>query len=166
MPFFDIFASPRWSPLRMHTKVVSFLIIFQELSNKKELRLCDQRGLKLPQGGSALIQGLRQSGVFKTFVGKTACVLGNLITQLFFFFFFFRRNGGSSRLKRGKKLGRSSGLQRVLILFQLLIAMFYWRLQPTCRPDVLYIQALLLTPLKCGRPDLWIKNTNIPCTFQ
>ena len=35
MPFFDIFASPRRSPLRMRTKVVSFFLFFQELSNKK-----------------------------------------------------------------------------------------------------------------------------------
>ena len=38
MPFFDIFASPRWSPLRMRTKVVSFFIFFQELSNKKKIK--------------------------------------------------------------------------------------------------------------------------------
>ena len=54
MPFFDIFASSRWSPLRMRTKVVSFFIFFQELSNKKNLRLYDQRWLKSPQGGPAL----------------------------------------------------------------------------------------------------------------
>ena len=29
MPFFDIFASPRWSPLRMRPKVVSFFILFE-----------------------------------------------------------------------------------------------------------------------------------------
>ena len=50
MPFFDIFASPRWSPLRMCTKVVSFFIFSQELSNQKNLRLNDQRWLKEPQG--------------------------------------------------------------------------------------------------------------------
>ena len=33
--FFDIFASPRRSLLRMRTKVVSFFIYFQDLSNKK-----------------------------------------------------------------------------------------------------------------------------------
>ena len=38
MPFFDIFASPRGSPLRMRTKVVSFFIFFQELSNKKKIK--------------------------------------------------------------------------------------------------------------------------------
>ena len=35
MPFFDIFVFPRWSPLRMRTKMVSFFIFSQELSNKK-----------------------------------------------------------------------------------------------------------------------------------
>ena len=34
MPLFDIFASPRWSPMRMRTKVVPFFIFFQELSKK------------------------------------------------------------------------------------------------------------------------------------
>ena len=46
LKLFNIFASPRWSPLRMRTKVVSFFIFFQELSNKKKLRLYDQRWLK------------------------------------------------------------------------------------------------------------------------
>ena len=37
MPCFDIFASPRWSPLRMRTQVASIFIFSQELSiaNKK-----------------------------------------------------------------------------------------------------------------------------------
>ena len=39
MPFFDIFASKRWSPLRMRTKVVSFFIFFRELWNKKNKAL-------------------------------------------------------------------------------------------------------------------------------
>ena len=47
---FRHFASPRWSPLRMRTKVVSFFIFFQELSNKKKLRLHDKRWLKYSQG--------------------------------------------------------------------------------------------------------------------
>ena len=53
MPFFDIFASRRWSPLRMRLKVVSFFIFSRAF--KKKLRLYDQRWLKYPQGGSALI---------------------------------------------------------------------------------------------------------------
>ena len=35
MPFFDIFASPRWSVLRMRTKVVSIFIIFKTFYFKK-----------------------------------------------------------------------------------------------------------------------------------
>ena len=38
MPFFDIFASPRWSPLRMRTKVVSFFIFFKSFQTKKKLK--------------------------------------------------------------------------------------------------------------------------------
>ena len=51
---FRHFASPRWSPLRMRTKVVSIFIFFQELSNKKKLRLYDQRWLKSLKGGGVL----------------------------------------------------------------------------------------------------------------
>ena len=46
MPFFDIFASPRWSP------VVSIFIFFHQLSNKNKLRLHEQRcQISLKRGG-------------------------------------------------------------------------------------------------------------------
>ena len=35
MPFFDIFAAPRWSPLRMRTKVVSFFIFSKSFQKQK-----------------------------------------------------------------------------------------------------------------------------------
>ena len=35
MPFFDTFASPRWSPLRMRTKVVPFFIFSKSFQTKK-----------------------------------------------------------------------------------------------------------------------------------
>ena len=35
MPLFDIFASPRWSPLRMRTKVASFFIFSKSFQTKK-----------------------------------------------------------------------------------------------------------------------------------
>ena len=35
MPFFDIFASPRWSPLRMRTKLVSFFFFPRAFKQKK-----------------------------------------------------------------------------------------------------------------------------------
>ena len=57
MPFFDIFASPRWSPLRMRTKVVSFFIFFQELSNKKKIKALRPKMTKIASrggGGPAL----------------------------------------------------------------------------------------------------------------
>ena len=56
MPFFDIFASPRWSPLRMRTKVVSFFIFFQELSNKKKIKALRPKMTKIASrgGGSCL----------------------------------------------------------------------------------------------------------------
>ena len=55
MPFFDIFASPRWSPLRMRTKVVSFFIFFQELSNKKKIKALWPKMTKIAsRGGPAL----------------------------------------------------------------------------------------------------------------
>ena len=55
MPFFDIFASPR-SPLRMRTKVVSFFIFFQELSNQKKIKALRPKMTKiaLRGGGSCL----------------------------------------------------------------------------------------------------------------
>ena len=55
MPFFDIFASPRWSPLRMRTKVASFFIFFQELSNKKKIKALRPKMTKIAsRGGPAL----------------------------------------------------------------------------------------------------------------
>ena len=38
MPFFDIFASPRWSPLRMRTKVVSFFFFFSRAFKQKKIK--------------------------------------------------------------------------------------------------------------------------------
>ena len=54
MPFFDIFASPRWSPLRMRTKVVSFFNFFQELSNKKKFKALRPKMTKIASRGSCL----------------------------------------------------------------------------------------------------------------
>ena len=51
MPFFDIFASPRWSPLRMRTKVASFFIFFQELSNKKKIKALRPKMTKIASRG-------------------------------------------------------------------------------------------------------------------
>ena len=61
MPVFDIFASPRWSPLRMRTKVVSFFIFFQELSNKKKIKALRPKMTKIAsRGGPALKWSLSQ----------------------------------------------------------------------------------------------------------
>ena len=55
MPFFDIFASPRWSPPRMRTKVVSFFTFFQELSNEKKIEALRPKMTKnMSQRGPAL----------------------------------------------------------------------------------------------------------------
>ena len=54
MPFFNIFASPRWSPLRMRTKVASFFIFFQELSNKKKIKALRPKMTKIASRGSCL----------------------------------------------------------------------------------------------------------------
>ena len=35
VPFFDIFASPRWSPLRMGTEVGHFFVFSKSLQTKK-----------------------------------------------------------------------------------------------------------------------------------
>ena len=51
MPIFDIFASPRWSPLRISTKVVSFFIFFQELSNKKKIKAPRPKMTKIASRG-------------------------------------------------------------------------------------------------------------------
>ena len=53
MPFFDIFdifASPRWSPLCTRTKVVSFFIFFQELSNKQNISTTEEEHKLEPFG--------------------------------------------------------------------------------------------------------------------
>ena len=70
MPFFDIFASPRWSLLRMRTKVVSFFIVFRELSNKKikalrpkMTKIASRGGGVLPLINSSLSCKLRITGV-------------------------------------------------------------------------------------------------------
>ena len=47
MPFFNIFASPRWSPLGMRTKVVSFFMFLQELSNKKKIKALRSKMTKI-----------------------------------------------------------------------------------------------------------------------
>ena len=52
MLFFNIFASPRWSPLRMRTKVVSFFIFFQELS--KKIKALRPKMTKIASRGSCL----------------------------------------------------------------------------------------------------------------
>ena len=54
MPFFDIFASPRRSPLRMRTKVASFFIFFQDLSNQKIKALRPKMTKIASRGGSCL----------------------------------------------------------------------------------------------------------------
>ena len=57
VPFFDIFASPRWSLLRMRTKVASFFIFFQDLSNKKKFKKLRPKMTKIAsRGGPALRQ--------------------------------------------------------------------------------------------------------------
>ena len=57
MPFFDIFASPRWSPLRMCTKVASFFIFFQELSNKKKIKALRPKMAKIASRGGPALKG-------------------------------------------------------------------------------------------------------------
>ena len=49
---FSTFVSPRWLPLRMRTKVVSFFT-FSRAFKQKKLSLYDQRWLKQPQWGPA-----------------------------------------------------------------------------------------------------------------
>ena len=53
MPFFDIFAFPRWSPLRMRTKVGSFFIFFQDLSNKKKIKALRPKMTKIASRGGS-----------------------------------------------------------------------------------------------------------------
>ena len=54
MPLFDIFASPRWPPLRKRTKVASFFIFFQELLNKKKIKALWPKMTKIASRGSCL----------------------------------------------------------------------------------------------------------------
>ena len=54
MPFSTFFASPRWPPLRMRTKVVSFFIFFQDLSNKKKIKKLGPKMTKIASRGPAL----------------------------------------------------------------------------------------------------------------
>ena len=57
MPFFDIFASPRWSPLRMRTKVVSFFIFSKSFQTKKKIKALRPKMTKIASrggGGSCL----------------------------------------------------------------------------------------------------------------
>ena len=51
MPFFDIFASPGWSPLRMRIKVALFFIFFQELSNKEKIKALRPKMTKIASRG-------------------------------------------------------------------------------------------------------------------
>ena len=63
MPFFDIFASPRWSPLRMRTEVVSFFIFSRSFQTKKKFKgevrtindrnICERRSFMKNNGKSA-----------------------------------------------------------------------------------------------------------------
>ena len=59
MPFFDIFAFPRWSPLRMRTKVASFFIFFQELSNKKKIKALRPKMTKIASRGGPALTSVR-----------------------------------------------------------------------------------------------------------
>ena len=52
MLFFDIFASPRWSPLRMRTKVVSFFIFSK--SFQKKIKALRPKMTKIASRGSCL----------------------------------------------------------------------------------------------------------------
>ena len=54
MPFFDIFASPRWSLLRMRTEMGLFFIIFQNLSHKK-IKALQPKMTKIASTGSCLV---------------------------------------------------------------------------------------------------------------
>ena len=62
MPFFDIFASPRWSPLRMRTKVVSFVIFFpRAFKQTKKIKALRPKMTKIASRGSCL-KGWRWKG--------------------------------------------------------------------------------------------------------
>ena len=61
MPVFDIFASPRWSPLRMRTKVASFFIFFQELSNKKKIKALRPKMTKIASSLNSSVSATHQS---------------------------------------------------------------------------------------------------------
>ena len=74
MPFFDIFASPRWSPLRMRTKVASFFIFFQELSNKKKIKALRPKMTKIASRGGSCLKVLEGEFVTPVFLLLTICV--------------------------------------------------------------------------------------------
>ena len=59
MPFFDIFASPRWSPLRMRTKVASFFFFFPRAFKQKKIKALRPKMTKIASrgGGSSLKAG-------------------------------------------------------------------------------------------------------------
>ena len=80
MPFFDIFASPRWSPLRMRTKVASFFIFFQDLSNKKKIKALRPKMTKIAsRGGGPALTGSSQQPASKAvfffeLIGSDPCL--------------------------------------------------------------------------------------------
>ena len=158
MPFLDIFASPRWSPLRMRTKVVSFFIHFQELSNKiiKALR---PKMTKIASRGFCLIirLGLTQNAEimipFSEFCRpKTGLpVIGGSGIKL----------GGSGIKKKG------GGWQRRIAAFLLAklrstehVQSAQHFLAPYCGMSFLAISALFLLYIHFGK-SLWF--TWIPC---
>ena len=55
MPFFDIFASPRWSPVRMRTKVVSFFIFFKSFQTKNKIKALRPKMAKIASMGSCRV---------------------------------------------------------------------------------------------------------------
>ena len=78
MPVFDIFASPRWSPLRMRTKVVSFFIFFQELSNKKKIKALRPKMTKIAsRGGGSCLKGFHESYPGRLSDSKSPCACHN-----------------------------------------------------------------------------------------
>ena len=53
MPFFDIFASPRWSPLRMRTKLMPFFI-FSRAFKQSKIKALRPKMTKIASRGSCL----------------------------------------------------------------------------------------------------------------
>ena len=79
-PFFDFFASPRWSPLRMLTKVVSFFIFFQELSNKKKIKALQPKMTKIAWRGSCVKVGSTGVGEYQIFLKFSTNLSKGLVT--------------------------------------------------------------------------------------